>query len=70
MIVGIFRARDRNGLGNKTLRAAQVWVTGVLGVGLAQEAYGESIGELLPGNWVNTIDDGDMFEYTNNAMAA
>lgn len=31
-IVRIFRAGDRNGLGNQTLRAAQVWVTGILGV--------------------------------------
>ena len=25
---------------------------------------------LLPGNWVNTNSDGDMFEYSTNAIAA
>jgi hypothetical protein len=31
---------------------------------------GEPIGDLLPGNWVNTNSHGDMFEYITNAMAA
>jgi hypothetical protein len=31
-IVRIFRAGNRNGLGNQTLRAAQIWVTGIVGV--------------------------------------
>lgn len=28
------------------------------------------IDDLLPGNWVNTNSDGDMFEYSTNAIAA
>jgi transposase len=30
----------------------------------------ELIDHLLPGNWVNTNSDGDMFEYSTNAIAA
>jgi hypothetical protein len=29
-IIGVFRTGNRNGLGNQTLRAAQVWVTRIL----------------------------------------
>jgi transposase len=37
---------------------------------IAAKRDGEPIGDLLPGNWVNTNSDGDMFEYSTNAMAA
>jgi transposase len=37
---------------------------------IARKRDGEPIDNLLPGNWVNTNSDGDMFEYSTNAMAA
>jgi transposase len=37
---------------------------------IAAKRDGEPIGDLLPGNWVNTNSSGDMFEYSTNAMAA
>jgi transposase len=37
---------------------------------IAGKRDGEPIGDLLPGNWINTNSDGDMFEYNTNAMAA
>ena len=37
---------------------------------IAGKRDGEPIDDLLPGKWVNTINDGDMFEYSTNALAA
>ncbi len=43
-IIGMFRARDRDGLGDEALSASQVGVAGVLLMGLAQEAVGKLLG--------------------------
>jgi transposase len=37
---------------------------------IAAKRDGEPLDDLLPGNWVKTNSDGDMFEYRTKAMAA
>lgn len=45
------------------------YLTDVL-IRIARKHDGDPLDDLLPGNWVSSHSDGDMFEYSTNAIAA